>query len=306
MNDRALRYFLAVVRAGSVRAAADTLNVAASAVSRQIIEMEAGCGEALLERLPRGVVPTEAGRIVAEHAQRQADEAAILEDRLRRLRGVQQGTIRLQCGGGFLVDLLDNGLAGFARVHPGIAYQVSLGTTDSILDAVAQGDADIGLAYNPPARPEIVGVVTARQPLFAVLPKGHPLGHPLARAAGPVALRSFAAEPAVLLPPDHGVRKLLGRVEADEGFRLVVRMETTSFEAHRRFVRAGMGVGFLPRFAVAAELQAGTLHAVPLREVILSEATAHLVVRAGRRLPEALSRMLGWLADHLVAFRPLS
>ncbi len=69
MNDRALRYLLAVVRAGSVRAAAEVLNVAASAVSRQIIELEAQVGETLLERLPRGVVPTEAGRLVAAHAQ---------------------------------------------------------------------------------------------------------------------------------------------------------------------------------------------------------------------------------------------
>lgn len=107
VNDRALRYFLAVVRTGSVRAAAETLHVAASAVSRQIIEMEAEIGQTLLERLPRGVVPTEAGRIVAEHAQRQADERLLLDDRLKRLQGVQEGTVRIWCGGGFLVDLLD-------------------------------------------------------------------------------------------------------------------------------------------------------------------------------------------------------
>ncbi len=299
MNDRALRYFLAVVRSGSVRAAADSLNVAASAVSRQIIEMEAECGEILLERLPRGVRPTEAGRIVAEHAQRQADEADLLDDRLKRLRGVQQGTIRLKCGGGFLVDLLDNGLAGFSRAYPGIAFQVSSGTTDTIQAAIAQGDADIGLAYNLPSHPDLRGVVTARQPLYAILPADHPL----ARTSGAIALRSFATEPAVLLPPDHGVRQLLGRVEASEGFRLMGRLETTSFEVHRRFLRAGMGVGFLPRFAVSAELRTGELSALPLREVILSEATAHLVVRAGRRLPEGTRRMLDWLAEHLVAFR---
>ena len=299
MNDRALRYFLAVVRAGSVRSAAEGLNVAASAVSRQIIELEAQVGEALLERLPRGVIPTEAGRMVAEHAQRQADEAALLEDRLKRLRGVQQGTIRLRCGAGFLIDLLDNALAGFAQAHPGIAYQVESGTTDGILAAVAQGEADIGLAYNPPARPDVSGIVSARQPLLAVLPKGHPL----AGGTAPVPLRTFATQPAALLPPDHGVRQLLGRVEADGGFRLAARMETASFELHRRFVATGMGVAFLPRFVVAAELRAGLLDAVPLRDAILSEASAHLVVRTGRRLPESMTRLLGWLAERMVAFQ---
>ncbi|MCJ2011425.1 LysR family transcriptional regulator [Methylobacterium sp. J-076] len=300
MNDRALRYFLAVVRAGSVRTAAEGLNVAASAVSRQIIELEAQVGEILLERLPRGVIPTEAGRMVAEHAQRQADEAALLEDRLKRLRGVQQGTVRLRCGAGFVLDLLDNALAGFAQAHPGITYQIEIGTTDAILAAVAQGEADIGLAYNPPARPDVGGVVSARQPLLAVLPKGHPL----AGSSSPIPLRTFATEPAALLPPDHGVRQLLGRVEADGGFRLVPRLETASFELHRRFVTAGMGIAFLPRFVVAADLQADLLDAVPLRDTILSEATAHLVVRTGRRLPESLGRLIGWLAERMVAFRP--
>ena len=300
MNDRALRYFLAVVRTGSVRGAAEALNVAASAVSRHISEMEAECGENLLERLPRGVVPTEAGRLVAQHAQRQADEAALLEDNLKRLRGVQRGTIRLTCGAGFLVDLLDNGLANFVTAYPGISFQVSLGTTDSVLSAVAQGDTDIGLAYNPPAHPDVRGVVSARHPLLAVLPNNHPL----AGSSTPVGLRTFASEPVVLLPSDHGVRQLLGRVEADGGFRLVARLETASFELHRRFVTAGLGVAFLPRFAVAAELQTGAVSVIPLLDPVLSEASAHLVVRSGRRLPEAMGRLLGWLTEHLVAFQP--
>jgi DNA-binding transcriptional LysR family regulator len=299
MTDRALRYFLAVVRTGSVRRAAETLNVAASAVSRQIIELEAACGASLLDRLPRGVVPTEAGRLVAEHAQRQADEADLLADRLRRLRGMQHGTVRLCCGAGFLVDLLDNGLSGFSAAHPGIAFTVGLGTTDGILAAVARGEADLGLAYNPPAHPEVRGLAAARQPLLAILPRAHPLA---GREAA--ALAHFAAEPAVLLPPDHGLRQLLGRAEADGGFRLTARLETGAFELHRRFVTAGMGVAFLPRFAAAAELRAGTAASVALGDPVLADATAHLVARAGRRLPEAADRLAAWLSDHLVAFRP--
>lgn len=100
------------------------------------------------------------------------------------------------------------------------------------------------------------------------------------------------------------MRQLIGRVEADGGFRLVPRLETAAFELHRRFVMAALGVAFLPRFVVAAELRDGLLAALPLRDAILSEASAHLVIRAGRRLPEGTARLLGWLADHMVAFRP--
>src|SRR5204862_5983540 len=53
-----------------------------------------------------------------------------------------------------------------------------------------------------------------------------------ADGSAPVPLRSFATEPAALLPPDHGVRQLIGRVEADGGFRLVPRLETARSEEH--------------------------------------------------------------------------
>lgn len=298
MTDRRLRYFLAVIRAGSIRGAAESLNVAASAVSRQIAELELDCGGPLLERLPRGVVPTEAGRIVAEHAERQEDDASLLEDRLRRLRGALDGTVRLCCGGGFLTDLLDNGLAGFAAAYPGIACKVALGTTDAILDAVADGEADLGLAYNPASRPELRSAAMARQPLAAILPPGHPL----AQARRPARLKAYAAIPAALLPPGHGVRQMLSRVEADGGFRLTMRLETGSFELQRRFVLAGMGVAFLPEFAAAPELAEGRLAAIRLADQPLSHAAAHLVVKAGRTLPEPAERLAAWLGTRLAAF----
>jgi DNA-binding transcriptional LysR family regulator len=290
MNDRALRYFLAVVRAGSIRGAAEALNVAASAVSRQVADLEAECGTPLLERLPRGVLPTEAGRIVAEHAQRQADDTALLGDRLLRLRGVQAGMVRLCCGAGFLTDLLDNALAGFSETHPGITYRVTLGGTDRILSAVADGEVDIGLAYNPPAQSGLRSMASARQPLAAILRPDHPL----ARNRRPLGLRAFADIPCAVLPADHGVRRLLGRVEADGDFRLTVRLETGSIELQRRFVLAGMGVTFLPGFAASTELNLGNLVAVLLADMLLAQATTYLLVRAGRRLPEAWSCPLLW------------
>lgn len=302
MHDRALKYLLAVVRTGSVRAAAEVLNVAASAVSRQIIDLEIEVGQPLLERLPRGVVPTEAGRIMAEHAQREADERALLEDRLRRLKGVEQGTVRLCCGGGFLVDFMEQGLARFAQTYGGVSFKVSLSTTDGILAAIAQGDADIGMAYNPPGHPDVRSVVTARQPLLAVVPQDHPLKG----SAGPVPLGTFAAEPAALFPPDHGIRQMLGRVEADNGFRLISRLETTSFELHRRFIAGGLGVGFLPRFVVEEDVKAGAMRLVTLRDPLLAEARTHLLLRAGRRLPEAARRLVNHLAEHMIAFQGLT
>nr|WP_295737508.1 LysR family transcriptional regulator [uncultured Acidocella sp.] len=300
LNDRALRYFLAVVRLGSIRAAAEALHVAPSAISRQIAELEASCGALLLERLPRGVVATEAGRLVAEHAQRQQDEATALTDRLRQLRGLQQGIVQICCGAGFLPDLMENALAGFTRAFPGISYRIVLGTTDAITAAVAAGETDIGLAYNPTAHADVRTVVKAHQPLRAILPPGHEMtGH-----RKPVSLRSFAYEATALLPADHGIRQLIGRAEANGGFRLIARLESASFEAHRQFVTAGMGVAFLPEFVVFPELRDRLVTALPLSDPLLAEAMVHLQVRVARRLPAATETLLHWLGERLLALHP--
>ncbi|MBE9607584.1 LysR family transcriptional regulator [Acetobacteraceae bacterium H6797] len=300
MEDRALRYFLAVIRAGSIRGAAEALHVASSAISRQIAEMEAQHGLPLLERHARGVVPTEAGAAVAEHARRREEEALLLQDRLARLRRGEGGTVRLWAGEGLLADLLEHGLSPFGAAHPGIGFSVTLGGTARIQEAVAEGEADLGLAYNPPAQPGLTSLARAPQPLMAILPPGHRL----ARETGAVALHDLAGEPMGLMPPGHGIRHLLARVEADGGFLLAPRLETASIELLRRFVTSGMGITFLPRFSVGAELRQGALVALPLADPLPAAAMAHLLARAGRELPASSQRLAGWLGAHLLAFAP--
>lgn len=297
IDDRALRIFLAVIRAGSIRGAADALRVAPSAVSRQVAEMEAAHRLPLLERRPRGVVPTEAGLVVAAMARRREEEGQALAEQLRRLREGEGGTVRLCVGEGFLGDLLEDGISGFAKAHPGIAFSVALGGTARILEAVAEGGAELGLAYNPPAMPGILSRAIAPQPLAAILPPGHPI----AARKGPLRLRQLAGEPVALMPAGHGIRQLLARVEADGGFHLSPKLETPSFELLRRFVGAGMGITFLPRFCIAAELRAGTLLALPLADALPASASAHLLAREGRALPAPAERLAMWLAARLMA-----
>ncbi|MBP0573743.1 LysR family transcriptional regulator, partial [Mycobacterium tuberculosis] len=70
LHTTALRYFLEVVRTGSIADASGRLNVAPSAISRQIAKIEAELGVALFERRPRGMVASPAGELLARHARR--------------------------------------------------------------------------------------------------------------------------------------------------------------------------------------------------------------------------------------------
>jgi len=289
---------MSVVRYGSIRSAAEHLDVAPSVVSRQIAETERNIGLSLFDRTSRGVGLTDAGELVLEHGKRVIEDSGLLTEQLEQLKGIQQGRIRICCGEGFLADLIEHGLKTFVSVYPTVRYSIELGSTEELMDAIANGDADIGIAYNPVIDTRLRSLAISRQPLCLVASPGHPL---LNRSQ--VALRECLDMPCAMLSKGHGVTQLVGRVAADYGLAIAPVIETPSIDVLRRFVAAGLGVTFLPRFAVSTEIARHTLDVVELSDPLLFEASVHLMVKARRRLPTSVDRLAGYLANSMVAFR---
>ncbi|WP_244634829.1 LysR family transcriptional regulator [Brucella intermedia] len=289
---------MAVVRIGSIRGAAEHVNVAPSVVSRQIAETERKIGLTLFERNARGMALTEAGELVLEHSRRVLEEHSLLREQLGFLKGVQQRRVRILCGEGFLADILQHGLGSFVRIYPDVQYDLQLGGTESVLDGIANGDADIGIAYNPLTDARVRSLAISKQPLCVVAPPGHPV-----LAKDRLELADCAGLPNALLGPGHGITQLVTRVAADRGFAISPLVETTSIDVLRRFVIAGLGISFLPRFAVSTELAREAVGIRQLSDPLLAEASAHLMVRARRRLPLSVERLSGFLANNMAAFR---
>ncbi len=298
LDAKELRMFMAVVRIGSIRGAAEHVNVAPSVVSRQIAETERKIGFSLFERNARGMALTEAGELVLEHTRRVLEEHSLLTEQLGFLRGVQQRRVRILCGEGFLADILQYGLGSFVKIYPDVQYDMQLGGTESVLDGIANGDADIGIAYNPLVDARVRSLAISKQPLCLVAPPEHPL-----LAKDRLELADCSGLPNALLGPGHGITRLVTRVAADRGFAISPVVETTSIDVLRRFVVAGLGITFLPRFAVSTELERGAVAIRELSDPLLAEASAHLMVRARRRLPLSVERLSGFLSNNMAAFR---
>ena len=88
-----LTYVDAVARHGSIRKAADTLNVASSALNRQILDLEKDFGSALFERLPRGVRLTAAGEVFLAYTRQAISELKAVESQVEQLRGLVRGQV---------------------------------------------------------------------------------------------------------------------------------------------------------------------------------------------------------------------
>src|SRR5271163_1116718 len=108
IHAASLRYFDAVRRAGSIREAARRLNVASSAVNRQILKLEAELGTPLFERLPGGLKLSSAGEVLTRHVAIVLRDAERARSELDALKGIKTGRVELIAVEGLSADFLPN------------------------------------------------------------------------------------------------------------------------------------------------------------------------------------------------------
>ncbi|MDB6177120.1 LysR family transcriptional regulator [Paracoccus sp. Z330] len=301
LDGRVLRDFLVVVQEGSIRRAADRLNIAPSAVSRKLADAERQLGVTLVTRSSQGVVLTEAGRLLREHALHMQDEQTFLLDQLGRFRESGGQIVRVALGEGFAADLMQNGLAPLGQAHPQMQFRADLAGTEEIQRRVIEGEADIGIAYDPMTSSATRSLAIMRQPLCAVVPVGSPLA-----GRDRISLAGVLAHPVAMLDGRHAIRNLVGRAASDHGLALRPQVETSSIAALLRYVGAGMGATFLPRFSASIQAARGEVVIVDLDEESLQHVSAHLFVRARRRLPGSVGVTAEFLARHMAAFHDLA
>lgn len=178
MNLTRLKYFLTVVDEGSISAAAQKLHMTQPPLSQAIRAFEAELGVTLLERLPRGVAPTPAGRQLARDGARLVQRGDEIAERTRALGSGTAGVLRVASVPTFSWSRLPPLLRTFRETAPGVAVDLSDPFPARVLDLVSEGRVDIGfvatsdvdaLAANFPAL-TMRGVAT--MPLAIAVPPG--------------------------------------------------------------------------------------------------------------------------------------
>jgi DNA-binding transcriptional LysR family regulator len=297
IHAAALNYFDAVRRAGSIRAAARKLNVASSAVNRQILSLEAEIGMPLFERLPAGLKLTAAGEILAHHVITVLRDAERAEAELDALQGLRSGAVELVTLEGLCHRIVPAAIAALAVRAPRVSIGVDILRTEEIPDAVAHGDAHLGLAFEVKPRPDLRRIAVARFRLGAVVTPASPLA-----SKASVTLNDCRDYPAVLPKRNFANRIQLHPAMFEAGMGSSGRYEAGSIELMKELVLLGLGVGFMTRVGLETELDAGRLIHVPLRRnraPIYSE--LGLFARADTALPLAAEVFANGLRDAIAA-----
>lgn len=174
---RLLEYFLAVVEAGSIKAASNELNISQPALSRLINRLECNLGVPLFDRGPRGVTVTRYGEILLRNARVMADQERAMRWELNALKGLEQG-VALAGVSPYLGDyLMPRVIAELVRRRPAIALRIHTGSYPDLLRALLAGESDVFFSPLPADQSrDDVRFVTVRPSLQAVVVRaGHPL-----------------------------------------------------------------------------------------------------------------------------------
>jgi LysR family nitrogen assimilation transcriptional regulator len=257
MDIKGLRFFLGVLRYKSITKASEHLYIAQPALGLQIRKLETELGVQLFQRHSRGVTPTEAGLLLAEHAEvilRQVERARQdLQDYSKAPRG--RVTIGLSPT---TSQLLATTLADRVRQeYPEIVLSVCEGLSEQLMEWVDKEKVDLALTYNPNASGDIEVERLAMEELHFIRP-------PSDAREGPVGLAEVLKSPLVLPSRPHLLRLQVEDAARSVGAEATVAYEVDSVQMIRDFVKRGFGNTILPLGAVTAALRAGTLRADPL------------------------------------------
>lgn len=292
---RLLRYVDEVARAGSIRKAAERLNLTASALNRRVQDIEDDLGTRIFERLPRGVRLNAAGELLIRHIRGQLADMNRVKSQIEDLSGFRRGTVSIACSQALAYDLLPSAIAAYRSEFPLVEFQVKVRDHGDALRALADFEVDLALVFRPSLMPEFQVLASAEQRVVAIMSAEHPLaGKPTLR------LRDCAAYPLALPERSYGGRQLLEEATARSSFRFEPVVESNSFEFLRNYVRFERAITFQIEVGAPASLkERHGLVARPIDPRDMASARLAMGQLRGRALPVAAAKFAEQLGRRL-------
>lgn len=284
-------YFDAIRRAGSIREAARRLNVASSAVNRQLLKLEAELGTQLFERLPNGLKLTHAGAIYARHAIEVIQDAERVRTDLEALQGIRIGHVELGAIESMTSSLLPKVVTDARRKYPGVSIGVTIMGSAAIPAALASGDIDLGIAFGIERSPELQQLSSARFALGAVMRSDHPLA-----GEKTISVAKCRSQTLILPKSDLSIRQTLAQLLPNLTKSYI---ESNSMELAKRLTLQGLGISFQTKVGIEQELERNELVHLPLSTPAPVMQELGVYVRAARNPPISVNVFAQFFSDEI-------
>jgi DNA-binding transcriptional LysR family regulator len=238
-----LRLFVAVLDTGAIAAAAVRENIAPSAVSKRLSDLEDGLNTLLLQRSNRGIEPTAAGRELLNLARGVLNELDNIYWQIKEHSTGARGLVRVFANISAITEFLPGPLRSFSARYPSIQIQLQEKVSDMVLKGVATNAADVGLYVPGKSVPAGVSSIPyQRDELVLATPVDHPLA-----GVERITVAETLDYDYVGLHTGSAINQQLLRCARDADRPLKCRVQVTSFDALSLMIEAGMGIGVMPR-----------------------------------------------------------
>lgn len=296
LHGIALRYFLEVARTGSLAASSESLHVAVSAISRQITKLEDEVGTSLFERMPRGMVLTDSGQLLAEHARRALLDADAVLSEISEAHALGRGIVRVGCTEGFTRYFLPSVLAGFHAAHPRARFVLRSGAPAQVEQWVAMGEIDVGLAFSTTTSTAVHVEFSMSAPVCAMLRASHPLA-----SKAVLTLDDLLDYPVAVLERGTTVRQLIDWCCSLRGRHLEPLFTSNSSSAMHQFAALTGAITLGSAIALRGMEGVPSLMAKQINEPLLNERCLQVTTMKGRHLPAPIGQFLEALRAALSA-----
>ncbi len=254
LEPQRLRLLVELKRRGSISAAAEVCRMGQPSATKHLKTLEAAVGERLVERHGRASRLTQAGEVVAAHAQRVLDTFDGMHEELRALRDAERGTLTLAASTTPGSYVLPSILECFAERHRGVDVDVVIGSSRWVAERVSLREVQLGLAGELDWPDGVIAEAFLDDEVVGISAPGR-----LRLRRGNVTLAELGQQTLLVRELGSSTRAVAERSLARLGYRPAKRWELDSNEAIKRSVRAGLGVGFVSRLVVEEELARGEL-----------------------------------------------
>jgi DNA-binding transcriptional LysR family regulator len=276
MDFRQIRTFRSVAELGSLSKAADKLRIAQPALSRQIKLLEHELRTELFTRSGRGMVLTEAGRILLSRTAgivRQIDQ---IRDDIQSAAGAPSGRVVLGLVPTVSCVLSTRLAQRTVETYPGISLCIVESYSGHLIEWLHRGEMDLAIIYGPSADLHLNLQSLGRDQIVAVGPRGSGLAR-----KKEVGMDWLLRQKLVLPSHSHGLRALIERAAAKKKLQLDVQLEADSFRVLTSLVEAGLGYTLLPPSSVRGEIRERRLETAtisgqaPMRELLIASPLDH-------------------------------
>ncbi|WP_111430541.1 LysR family transcriptional regulator [Rhodobacteraceae bacterium DSL-40] len=284
-----------VARAGSIRRAAEDMNITSSALTRQIQRFEAEFGGPIFERLPKGVRLNPAGELLMQHIRTQVSDLERVRGQVADLSGERRGHVAIACSQAVNPIFLPREVARYRKAHPRVTFSIRVRDRAQAERDLGQFATDLAIVFEPVYLVDFEVIRAVEQPVAAVLSASHPLaGQEILR------LRDCLAHPHVVPSVEYGVRHLLEKATRGRSLNLNPVIEADSFELMRQYV--------LYEDVISFQIPIGVVPPVDPRLVIrpidpadIGPGLLLIGQLRGRTLPVATAKFAQQVADALGA-----